>query len=64
MRPTWKRDRSRLVLRREQLRQLNTSQLARMLGAVTPTYSVEPCTETCAACTQTTGPTSTQICAD
>jgi|KBSMisStandDraft_5_1062788.scaffolds.fasta_scaffold681022_1 hypothetical protein len=64
MRPTSKRDRRRLVLRREQLRQLNTGQIARMLGGVTPTYSAQPCTESCAACTLTTGPTSTQICAD
>jgi hypothetical protein len=62
MRPPWQRDRRRLVLRREQLRQLNTGQIARMLGGVTPTYSAEPCTESCAGCTQTTAPTSTKIC--
>ncbi len=62
MRPTWKRDRRRLILRREQLRQLNTGQLARMLGGVTPTYSAEAYTESCAGCTQTTAPTSNKIC--
>ena len=62
MKPTWKRDRSRLVLRREQLRQLNTVQIARMLGGVTPTYSVEPCTESCAACTQTTLRPTNRVC--
>jgi hypothetical protein len=64
MKSTGKRDRRRLVLKREQVRQLNTGQLARMLGAVTTTYSAGPCTESCAGCTQTTAPTSTQICAD
>jgi hypothetical protein len=62
MRPTGKRDRRRLVLRREQLRQLSTGQLSRVLGGVTPTYSAEPCTESCAGCTQTTAPTSTKVC--
>ena len=63
MHPTGKRDRRRLVLRREQLRQLNTGQLARMRGAVTvtPTYSAEPCTESCAGCTKTTAPTGDAI---
>lgn len=64
MKPTGNRVRSRLVLRREQLRQLDTRQLTRMRGAVTPTYSAEPCTETCAVCTRTTAPTSSVICAD
>lgn len=62
MRPTGKRGRRRLVLRREQLRQLNTSQLAGMLGGVTPTYSVQPCTESCVGCTQTTAPPSDKAC--
>ena len=58
MKPTGKLYRRRLVLRREHLRQLNSGQLARMRGAmtVTPTYSAEPCTESCAGCTQTTAP--------
>jgi hypothetical protein len=64
MKPTWKRDRSRLVLRREQLRQLSTGQLSRMRGGVTPTYSAEPCTESCANCTQTTLRPSNRICVD
>lgn len=55
MKPTRKRDRTRLVLKREQLRQLNTGQLARMLGGLTPTYSAGACTESCAACKVTTG---------
>jgi hypothetical protein len=59
---SWQRDRRQLILKREQLRQLNTSQLARMLGGVTPTYSVEPCTESCVGCTQTTAPPSTKVC--
>ncbi len=64
MRTTRKRGRRRLVLRREQLRQLNTSQLAGMLGGVTvtPTYSVQPCTESCVGCTQTTAPPSDKVC--
>jgi len=45
----------RLVLRREQVRQLDADQLGRMLGGVgQQTYSAGPCTETCGGCQHTT----------
>lgn len=62
MKPTGKRDRSRLVLRREQLRQLNTGQIAQVLGGVTPTYSAGACTESCATCTLTSLQPTNRIC--
>lgn len=55
MKPPWKLNRGRLVLRREQLRQLDTARLARLHGgAVQQVYSAGACTETCTACAQTT----------
>lgn len=55
MRSPWKRNRGRLVLRREQLRQLDTAQLGRLHGgARAQVQSAGTCTETCTACHQTT----------
>lgn len=55
MRSPWKRNRGRLVLRREQLRQLDTAQLGRLHGgAGDQIFSAGACTETCTACQQTT----------
>jgi hypothetical protein len=62
MKPPGKHNRGRLVLRGEQLRQLNTVQLARLHGGAGENiFSAGACTETCAACQQTTqtGPDST-----
>lgn len=57
MKRSWTRNRRRLVLRREQLRQLDTGQLARLLGAgiLGQTDSAGACTESCVGCHQTTG---------
>jgi hypothetical protein len=54
MKPPWKLNRGRLVLRCEQLRQLNTAQLPRLHGAGQQVYSAGACTETCTACALTT----------
>jgi hypothetical protein len=55
MKSPWKLNRGRLVLRREQLRQLDTAELARLRGGgVAQVYSAGACTETCTACAQTT----------
>jgi hypothetical protein len=57
MKRPWTRNRRRLVLKREQLRQLDTGQLARLLGGGPPpgqTDSAGACTESCVGCHQTT----------
>ena len=53
MKPPWKLNRGRLVLRREQLRRLDTAQLGRLHGGE-QVQSAGTCTETCTACHQTT----------
>lgn len=55
MKPPWKHNRGQLVLRAEQLRLLDTAQLARLHGgARAQVYSAGACTETCTACANTT----------
>jgi hypothetical protein len=49
-----KRTPRRLVLRREQVRQLDANQLGRLHGGLGG-YSAGPCTESCAGCRVTTG---------
>jgi hypothetical protein len=51
-----KRPPRRLVLRREQVRQLDVARLAQLRGGVVDQgYSAGACTESCFGCQQTTG---------
>lgn len=49
-----KRTPRKLVLHREQVRQLDAGHLAQLRGGVGG-YSAGPCTESCVSCHQTTG---------